>query len=176
MPMVLWSCLFMETQGYEVKDNIVYQDNKSTILLDKNGRASIRNKTMCTIIRYCLWQIGWQRRTSAWNIALQRTCTDIFVPVLQKIDYTRQNIRQLWIFNIMILMTTECGYTVHRDHISVLVTIIRIRIKLLLHRQVNSNTYVAMCRHLLLAIVDEFMTFRKNVNKLSDIRNISGVS
>ena len=39
MLMVLWPCLFMETQGYEVKDNIVYQDNKSTMLLSNNRKA-----------------------------------------------------------------------------------------------------------------------------------------
>jgi hypothetical protein len=31
--MILWTKLFMEAQGYEIKKNILYQDNKSTILL-----------------------------------------------------------------------------------------------------------------------------------------------
>jgi hypothetical protein len=30
----------MKAQGYGVKDNIVFQDNKSSILLEKNGKAS----------------------------------------------------------------------------------------------------------------------------------------
>jgi hypothetical protein len=29
----------MEAQGYQVQDNILFQDNKSTILLEKNGKA-----------------------------------------------------------------------------------------------------------------------------------------
>ena len=29
---------FMEAQGYTIENNILYQDNKSTILLAKNGR------------------------------------------------------------------------------------------------------------------------------------------
>ena len=33
MPMVLWTSLFMEAQGYEVKENILYQDNKGTMLM-----------------------------------------------------------------------------------------------------------------------------------------------
>ena len=33
MSLVLWIRLFLEYQGYEVADNIIYQDNKSTILL-----------------------------------------------------------------------------------------------------------------------------------------------
>ena len=31
---------FMEAQGYTIENNILYQDNKSTILLAKNGRTS----------------------------------------------------------------------------------------------------------------------------------------
>ena len=30
--------VLMEDQGYQVMENIFYQDNKSTILLDKNGK------------------------------------------------------------------------------------------------------------------------------------------
>jgi hypothetical protein len=29
----------MEAQGYQVQDNVLFQDNKSTILLEKNGKA-----------------------------------------------------------------------------------------------------------------------------------------
>ena len=35
MPIVLWTCLFIEAQGYEVKDNIVYQDHNSIMMLKK---------------------------------------------------------------------------------------------------------------------------------------------
>ena len=38
--MILWMKLFMEAQGYEIKQNILYQDNKSTILLENNGKKS----------------------------------------------------------------------------------------------------------------------------------------
>ena len=40
MPMILWTRLFMEAQGYKVEDNIIFQDNKSTLLLAENGKAS----------------------------------------------------------------------------------------------------------------------------------------
>ena len=40
MPSILWTRLFLEAQGYDVTDNIIYQDNKSAILLEKNGKAS----------------------------------------------------------------------------------------------------------------------------------------
>ena len=40
MSMILWTRLYLEAQGVEVSDNIVYQDNKSTMLLAKNGGQS----------------------------------------------------------------------------------------------------------------------------------------
>ena len=38
--MILWTRLFMEAQGYEIRKNILYQDNKSAILLEINGKRS----------------------------------------------------------------------------------------------------------------------------------------
>ena len=39
MPMLLWTPLFMEAHGYDMKDNILYQDNKITMLLDNSRKA-----------------------------------------------------------------------------------------------------------------------------------------
>ena len=36
--MIMWCKYFMKTHGYTIKNNILYQDNKSTILLAKNRR------------------------------------------------------------------------------------------------------------------------------------------
>jgi hypothetical protein len=52
MPQILWSRYFLEAQGYDVKDSVVYQDNKSTILLAENGRASSSKRTRHINIRY----------------------------------------------------------------------------------------------------------------------------
>ena len=38
--MILWCKYFLEAQGYTVESNVLYQDNKLTILLAKNGRMS----------------------------------------------------------------------------------------------------------------------------------------
>jgi hypothetical protein len=43
---------FLESQGYEVKDNVVYQDNESAILLEKNGQRSSTKRTRHLEIRY----------------------------------------------------------------------------------------------------------------------------
>jgi hypothetical protein len=39
MPAIWWTRYFMKAQGYGVKDNVLFQDNKSSILLEKNGKA-----------------------------------------------------------------------------------------------------------------------------------------
>ena len=36
----MWCKYFMEAQGYVIENNILYQDNRSTILLANNGRMS----------------------------------------------------------------------------------------------------------------------------------------
>ena len=52
LPLILWTPLFLEKQGYKVEKNIVYQDNKSTILLEKNGKKSSGKRTRALNIRY----------------------------------------------------------------------------------------------------------------------------
>jgi len=42
----------MKAQGIEVKDNILYQDNKSAMLLENNGQASSSKRTKHINIRY----------------------------------------------------------------------------------------------------------------------------
>jgi hypothetical protein len=37
---MVWTRLFLEAQGYPVKDNALYQDNKSAMLLEEEGRHS----------------------------------------------------------------------------------------------------------------------------------------
>ena len=50
--MAIWMKKFMENQGYEVNDNLIYQDNQSAMLLEKNGRKSSGKKTRCLDIQY----------------------------------------------------------------------------------------------------------------------------
>jgi hypothetical protein len=50
--LLLWTKLFLEEQGYTVNDNILYQDNKSTILLQENGKKSSGSRTRALNIRY----------------------------------------------------------------------------------------------------------------------------
>ena len=50
--MILWTKLFLEEQGYTVEKNILYQDNKSAILLQENGRKSSGKRTRALNVRY----------------------------------------------------------------------------------------------------------------------------
>ncbi len=40
MPIILWTCYFLLSQGYGVIENLLWQDNKSLILLERNCKAS----------------------------------------------------------------------------------------------------------------------------------------
>eukprot|EP00978_Attheya_sp_CCMP212_P025924 scaffold84285_cov36-Attheya_sp.AAC.1 len=53
MPQIIWSMYFMvNAQGYDIDENIVYQDNQSTMLMENNGRASSSKRTRHINIRY----------------------------------------------------------------------------------------------------------------------------
>ena len=52
MTMILWTKLFIENQGYPIEENILFQDNKSAILLEKNGRKSAGKRSRAINIRY----------------------------------------------------------------------------------------------------------------------------
>jgi hypothetical protein len=45
IPEICWMRYFMKAQGYGVKDNVLFQDNKSSILLENNGKASSSKRT-----------------------------------------------------------------------------------------------------------------------------------
>jgi len=52
MTLALWTQKFMEAQGYHIGDNVIYQDNQSAMLLERNGRASSGRRTRHIDIRY----------------------------------------------------------------------------------------------------------------------------
>jgi hypothetical protein len=52
MPSILWTRYFLKSQGYQVNDNIIFQDNKSTMLLERNGKTSSSKRTKHINVRY----------------------------------------------------------------------------------------------------------------------------
>ena len=52
MYLVLWVRHFLESQGYNIKDNVVYQNNQSSIKLEQNGKTPSTKNTRHMEIRY----------------------------------------------------------------------------------------------------------------------------
>lgn len=52
MPQIIWTGYFLKAQGLEVVESILYQDNMSSMLLEKNGRRSSTKRTRHINIRY----------------------------------------------------------------------------------------------------------------------------
>ena len=52
MSQILWTNYFLDAQGFKTKDTIIYQDNKSAILLEKNGKSSSSKRTKHINVRY----------------------------------------------------------------------------------------------------------------------------
>jgi hypothetical protein len=52
MPIIFWTRYFLLSQGYGVVENLLLQDNKSSILLERNGKASSGKRTRHINIRY----------------------------------------------------------------------------------------------------------------------------
>ena len=71
MAQVLWTRHFLMSQGYPIDDNVVYQDNQSTILLAKNGRGSSGKRTRH--INY-VWNTALPE--TWWRISSPSRCRD----------------------------------------------------------------------------------------------------
>ena len=52
MLMILWTRHLLEVQGCKVADSIIYQDSKSAILLERNGKAFSSKQIKHIQIRY----------------------------------------------------------------------------------------------------------------------------
>ena len=99
--LMLWTKLFLETQGYEVKNNILYQDNKSAILLEKNGKKSSSKRTRHLNIRYFFLTDQIENK----NLAVQYCPTDNMIA-----DYMSKPLQgeKFKAFRQNIMNTTAC--------------------------------------------------------------------
>ena len=52
LPQILWTKKFFEEQGVRIKETMLYQDNMSSMLLERNGRQSSTKRTKHMDIRY----------------------------------------------------------------------------------------------------------------------------
>lgn len=65
LPQALWTANFLREQSVPICETVIYQDNLSSILLEKNGRSSSTKRTRHMDIRYFFIKD---------NIALPNTC------------------------------------------------------------------------------------------------------
>ena len=49
---VIWTRYFLKEQGHTIHDNVIYQDNQITIILEKNGKRSTSKRMRHINIRY----------------------------------------------------------------------------------------------------------------------------
>ena len=52
MPAICWTRCFIASKGYNFRDNCLYEDNKSSTLLEKNGKAPSSKMTSYMNIQY----------------------------------------------------------------------------------------------------------------------------
>ena len=82
MPAICWTRYFLLAQGYGVTENIVFQDNKSAILLESNGRVSSGNCTKH--ITMCFYFVTDQIQSSELSVEHCPT-QDMIVDVFSKL-------------------------------------------------------------------------------------------
>ena len=68
MPIIPWTCYLLLSQGYEVIENLLLQDNKSSILLERNRKASSGKGTRHINIHYFFItdQVNMKELTIEW--------------------------------------------------------------------------------------------------------------
>ena len=84
LPHTLWVQMFMEAQGYTVKESILEQDNKSAIKMEKNGKVSAGLRSR----HIDIWYFWIKDRTRAAGIKIRHCPTaqmlgDFFTKPLQ---------------------------------------------------------------------------------------------
>lgn len=63
VPYSIWMGYFLAAQGYKIKRNVLYQENQSAILLEKNGRTSCTGNSRHVNIRYFWVKDKWTKRS-----------------------------------------------------------------------------------------------------------------
>ncbi len=58
---ILWTNYFMKAQGFKPEKTVIYQDNQSAILLEKNGKESSGKRTRHMNFKYFLSKTGLKK-------------------------------------------------------------------------------------------------------------------
>jgi len=111
--MALWIRQFMEEQGYNVTDNVIYQDNQSAMLLERNGQRSSGKKTRHLDIRYYFItdQIG-QEKIRVQYCPTDEMVADFFTKPLQGSKFRQFRDAILNVPQTMKSVTTELVHVI----------------------------------------------------------------
>ena len=76
---VLYSMLVLDSQGYIIEDNLIFQDNHISMLMENNGKYSRGKKTrhidMCY---FCITVIIYKKEVSIGYFPTEETIGDLF--------------------------------------------------------------------------------------------------
>ena len=93
MPQVIWTQKFLEAQGYVVTNNVVFQDNQSAMLLERNGmqKRSSSKQTRHIDIRYffVMDQIVAAKELSVEYCPTGEMVGDFFTKLLQGASFQK---------------------------------------------------------------------------------------
>ena len=110
---ILWTNYFLEAQGYLSSPAVIYQDNLSSMLLEKSGKFSSTKRTKHIHIRYYLIHDRWKRcEVNIRHCSTDDMVADCFSKPLQGKKFTR--------FRAIILGLEEEADHAPVDHRSVL--------------------------------------------------------
>ena len=77
MPQIIWTRYFLNGQGCNVTDNVVFQDNQSTMLLEKNGMKFSSKRTRHINLRYFF--VKYRASDESPEIDIQYCSTDSMI-------------------------------------------------------------------------------------------------
>ena len=84
LPQILWTKKFLEEQGVRIRETVLYQDNMSSMLLERNGRHSSMKRTKHMDIRYFYVADHIQNKTlSLRHCPTEEMLADYFTKPLQ---------------------------------------------------------------------------------------------
>ena len=84
LTLVLWMRLFLESQGFTITDNVIMQDNQSSVLLERNGKRSSGKRTRHIDMRYYFITDNVKnKRASIKHCPTEEMVADFFTKPLQ---------------------------------------------------------------------------------------------
>ena len=90
LPQILWTKKFLEDQGVSIEETVLYQDNMSSMLLERNGRQSSTKRTKHMDIRYFYVGDHIQNKTlSLHHCPTDEMLADYFTKPLQGSVFVR---------------------------------------------------------------------------------------